>query len=297
MSENDPFAVIDENRSVIGSLEEEHFLPNVVLQDYNWERCSRLSDSSDPFRVGSRETDGFRRQVNDRKSSILRTIRGLRGEVLLPTEIHSTASAIENLVSQYIGLELRMHYDLLSGDLFKLKRTIEIKDAKVMNDAYGRPETTPARFEIPLFFSVGLSGESSGDHMVHYNFRTEDSNYNYGCTIDSEIPPITVEAKVKAREFRKRYMDTFSRALDSEIVGPLIHSDLETGRADPKLKMYWIPKSSELRINAEAFDKDPLLVAHVYNMPFLIHRWDIKEEEPLEHYIAEFTEVKAGELL
>jgi len=297
MSENNPLAVRNEFGSIIGSLEDEYFLPDLVLPNYNWENCARLGNGQDPFRLCGRMNSSFTKQVNDRKSNILRTIRGLREEVVMPAESFSVGSTIDDLVAQYIGLELRTHYDLLSNDLFKLTRTIEVKDARVTNEAYGRPKTMPAKFVIPLFFSTSLNGESSLDNMVHYKFRTDDTNYNYECNIDSEIPPLTIEAKVKAREFRKIYMDSFSRALDSRIIGPLVHRDLETGRADPKIKMFWIPKSSELKIDVTAFDKDPLLIAHVYDMPFLLHRWDIKEEEPLEHYIAEFTEVKAGELL
>ena len=90
-------------------------------------------------------------------------------------------------------------------------------------------------------------------------------------------------------------MNACSQALKKPVIGDFLFRDLKTGTANMSFSMYWIPKDEELKLKAERVDKDPILVATVYGRKYLIAQWDVKGELPYQHYLAEFTEKKAGE--
>ena len=286
--------ILNPEGDVIGEIGKEGWLDG-LMRIYNEEKCARAEgEVSDPLRVPRRDYTGFPAALKKRQASIRRTLNELVGDVPFPGEFEKRKDSIEELVCQYVSLEFRRDYDLLSNDLFQLERRIYADNAKVINRQHGKPEFVDAYFEVPLFFEAKLTQSST-----NYKFNSEDAGYKYEVEIKSDVPPITKRAKENARHASARYHSILSRALEDGHMGSLIHKALETGYINLDFKVYWIPKPSELHIEATAIDKDPLLVAHLCSSQregysFLIDRWDVQGELPYEHYLAEFTEEKAG---
>ncbi|MBI2631538.1 hypothetical protein HYW75_00870 [Candidatus Pacearchaeota archaeon] len=276
------------NLSIPGCLDE-------IMLVHNEERRARIN-YNDPFSVSSRNSPNFSTLVNNRKAKIRKTLIEMIKDVGLPGENNSRNRAMNQLVVQYICLDFRKHYDLLSNELFSLKRVIKTDSARIINTSYSSPKFAETKFEIPLFFGANLSETYS-----EFKASSEDNKYKYEIVIQSRTPPITKNAKENARQAYSRYYKAVSESLEDNEIGQFIHKNIESKLINMKLRMFWIPKSSELKIEATAIDKDPILVAELCNHPeysgyrYLIDRWDVKGEIPYEHYLVEFTETKAGE--
>src|SRR3989338_6086809 len=104
----------------------------------------------------------------------------------------------------------------------------------------------------------------------------------------ARAPPIPKEVKQLAKKASADYMEICSKALREPVIGDILLRDIETGKARQDLQVYWIPAFEDLEIEVEK-EKDPFLVSKIYDIHFLVARWDILGEEPYEHYLQEFT--------
>jgi len=251
-------------------------------------RRGSLSETSSLLLPGMRKE--FISGIGKKQKGILKTIDSLRGIIPMPSEIYAKKDAQQSLIEDYICSEFGEYYDLLSNDLFDLRRRIE----SISEDG------TSLDIDIPLFVSVLFGSESVWKY--NYDKKDEDhygSRHNYNVELTARNPPLTSEAKQKAREARANFSEVYAKALKTNVIGDLLMSDIERfqegGGLD--LSVYWIPKPSELDIKVEYTlkDPDPLLVGKIYSRNYLITTWNIRGEEPYEHYLEEFTEKKAGE--
>jgi hypothetical protein len=215
----------------------------------------------------------------DRKD--LESIAGsLISEVPLDSERKNIDKALKKLTADFVCSEFELKYDKISPQLFNLERSIT-RTFKSHRD----PQDV--EFKIPLFARVPLGGQIWEVEQIK---DMEDREYDI--RIRSKAPPITREAKKRAKEFLSDYMGVISNALATPIIGGLLFRDLQTGDARLSLETYWIPSPSDLEIEVEVIDKDPLLIGSVYDRNYLVSKWDIKGEMPYEHYLAEFIESK-----
>jgi len=223
--------------------------------------------------------NAIRRNVKRKQRSMIRVARDILTDAPLKSEAQDRESALKALVSDYICSEFELKYNRLSPQLFKLIREVPVKV-----DEYNR--ATQRDIIIPLFASVDFGEEE-------WNLRDslESDDYKHDIDISSKAPPISRHAKRKAKEAVSDYMGIVSKGLRDSVIGDLILRDLGFCLNGLDLRMYWIPSLSELDIKVETIDKDPFLVARVHNRGdrnYLVSQWDVKGEEPYQHYLAEF---------
>ena len=228
--------------------------------------------------------------IRKKQKRILKTIDSIMGIIPMPSEIYAKQDAQQSLIEDYICSEFGEYYDLLSNDLFDLRRRVEsISEDKASLE-----------IDIPLFVSVPFGSESVWKHS--YDKEEKDdygARHTYDVELTAKSPPLTSEAKQKAKEARANFSEVYAKALKTNIIGDLLMADIERFQKGGglNLSVYWIPKPSELDIKIEHTlkDPDPLLVGKIYSRNYLITTWNIRGEEPYEHYLEEFTEKKAGE--
>ena len=224
--------------------------------------------------------------LRDKQRQLKRVAGGILGDVPLQSEVVERERALRHVVADYLCSEFGMRYDLISDELFKIKRNIPYT-VTLGNDQERKIEIT-----IPLFFSVPF-----GSSELHKIESTRKIDYD-DCKVSLSCspPPLTQEAKKKAREAKAYFLEIYARALREEGIGQRLMQDFEgfsrAGNFDMTLK--WIPRPSDLEITAQVIEKDPLVIAQVYGKNYLVARWDVEGEEPYQHYLAEFMEKKAG---
>ena len=222
-----------------------------------------------------------------------------------------TASRFEtlSLMAEYVAAEFGACYDTLSPDLFKLEREICANATVIRKERDREKHEEEVRFRIPLFASADLNGTTWTHEQ---SWSTGKHGYDlkeYEFTIKSTAPPLSIDVEQRTREVKARAHNIYAKALRDKKIGLAFNM---LGGACVTLRKYWIPKPSELEIIGEIEEKDPLLVAmipkdfgaYVGSSPnpnqyrfYLISTWEVKGEEPYEHYLAEFTESKAKKII
>jgi len=263
-----------------------------VAQEYELEGNETLSKLVDRFTLEHGVLNrgnipaidkNFRKNIRDEQRNIRQTIGKMVKEIPLSSHESQFDEAIDALIAGYIHVEFDSKYDRISSDLFDLKRCIPY---------FIQEWNKEVDLKIPLFARV-LYGEDST-----WNFRKKleqgDRYDRSECNIHiaSDVPPVPREVKEKARIAKADYSDFFARSLREPVIGDLMMQD-ERPENSFSLKTYWIPKESELHLESTVIDRDPVLIGNIAGRDYLIAKWDVKGEEPYQHYIEEFTESKA----
>ncbi len=223
----------------------------------------------------------FRETITKEHDETKRVVQNLINEVVFPSQEKDITNALRHLMVEYICKEFGMKYDRISPELFELERTI----------SYRVHENRTENVAIPLFASVDFGG---GIWKLEKEVNDGNTYNTYKIKLDSKVPPITKEVKEKAKQAIIDYMEIYSKALREPFISDVALGHLDFINPLLDLKTYWIPSPSELNIEVEKIEKDPLLIANIYNKPYLIAKWDVLGEEPYQHYLMEFTERKAG---
>lgn len=219
----------------------------------------------------------------DQKSyqkNLQRTAERLVKEIPFDHERVNLEKALDEIVEEYVCSEFGLKYARLSEDLFDIKRNIEynLTDGKNYN------------IQIPLLVSVELIDDYQS--WIFDESKFEGGNYDrkeYKIKIESKRPPLSSEAKEKAKIAKSEYLDILSKALKVPVIGDLL---MRKPIPSPVMRLYWIPKPSELNIEVEVIDRDPLLTTEPFGRKYFVANWDVEGEEPIEHYIREFSEGK-----
>ncbi len=217
------------------------------------------------------ETRGYQKSLQETMKKILR-------EIPFDSQQQDINKALDYLVSEYVCSEFGLKYDEISGELFALKRVIPYR---VNGKDYS--------VSIPLFAFSGFRGNKDWEFNDSVTIGTDYNKTEHKVHITSKQPPVTSEAKERARIASADYMEIYSRALREPVVGNLL---LKTNTGNLNMWIGWIPTPSELNIDVEVIDRDPILIGNTFNRNYLIAKWDIEGELPYEHYLREFSEGK-----
>ncbi len=201
-------------------------------------------------------------------------------EIPLKSQEEHIQMALDSLVTDYIAMDLESKYALIHSDLFNLERVINI-------DNNGRNISV----KLPSFASAKF-----GQSEWEYDSICEGARFKDKIHLSSKAPPIIKKAKDSAKKFARDYFESVSKGLEDDVVGDLLLRSND-GIKDPlNLMMYWIPLPSELNIEVETIDKDPILIAHSLGRNFLVAKWDVEGEQPYEHYLREFEKKSLANL-
>jgi len=238
--------------------------------------------------------DEHAEQFRTRQQRLQNVIGQLLTEVPLPSQTKAIHQALNTLAAEYICSGFGRKYDRLSSDLFELKRAVKCPVRRIYDN-----EQTEFPVNIPLFSSVRFGSDKEWEFNGSVSIpksKSRSGETSYSVTLSSPVPPITRQAKEKARQARADYLEVYSNALRQPLIGDMLMQDLERFNTGGGLDLHvcWIPKANDLDIEVQEIRKDPLLIAELYDQTYLVAQWDVLNEEPFQHYIEEFRESKAN---
>lgn len=203
---------------------------------------------------------------------IVSALKKISKRIPLDTERDYYNRIIDSLVCEYLSASFQIDNPEIDPLLFSLQRTIQHPVSNRQN----------ANFNLPLLARVKFGKNNKWEH------KTNSQDNYYSATFLSEAPPAPLSVKEKIRELHRIYYKSIVEGLENEVLNDGLQRDLLAEKANLSFWQYWIPKNSELKIEVERIDKDPFVIAQLYNKHFLVSQWDVKTEEPYEHYLGEF---------
>lgn len=212
----------------------------------------------------------------------------IAAQILPANEEENRKNALYILANRFILSEFGLKYGEIDQGLFNLGRMIEYK--KMIGSDYNRnlrEINGPFQIMMPLFAHADFIYNSS-EKKWDFKSSIKTDSYNYDFTISSNIPPTTEEIRAKVNQAEANYLKVISKALETPTIRDIVHRNLEERLKELQFRTYWIPKPSDLDIDVKVIDRDPLLVANLYDKTFLVGTWDVEGEEPYEHYLKEF---------
>lgn len=212
--------------------------------------------------------------------------------------LKSRSKTLADLSEQYLTAKLTALYGLVDPALFNLKRHVVVRDGKIEKDArrkfQGKRQAREVRFEFPLFvyaacddevIELGKDTTSTGDEWNRRRIMHE-------LTVD--VPEMPDDVKIEIPKSTGAYYRILGDLLMDEDLADI---NAKTEFYEVEHAITWIPKTSGLNlevteeiIKKEPVDYDPALLMVIGSNHFLVRTWDIKEEEPYDHFLREFTE-------
>lgn len=212
------------------------------------------------------------------------------------------------LVDNYFDSRIKSKYQGLSKAILELKTKVKIDllnylDKETIEKLKGTPREVET--ELPVFFSrtvLNMDSTKEEDRLFEFTGNKAEINYGikdgYGGTkemhvsFSSPIPPLTKDAREKAKEATAYLYQMYSDALKTKTIGDILLSHIgkfSNPAEEFKLGVIWKPKISELEVKVNVIDKDPALVLNWKDKLYLITTWNVQGEEPFEHYIKEYS--------
>ncbi len=249
-------------------------------------------------------------QHNEDEQQLARNIDRLMSVHSYEFEQDKIKSAIYTLANNYLQAYLRNRlgkkYPRLSDDLFELER--EVTPPLTLHPSRSQDDYEVEKVQIPVLALVNY-----GDSRVSYERKTNITRKGgYGtetCAvkISAPVPLLTHKVKEDAGEAMAYALDVCAGALrDAQarwyISRALKNTPPESGLIEvlkPRLEVLWKPRLEDFVIEVEIpepRERDPALLLNVDRDRYLVSVWDVVEEEPLKHYLSEFTAPKQGRL-
>ncbi len=209
-------------------------------------------------------------------------------------------SAIQ-LADNYITARLGAQFPLINEELFTIKRTIRFvcgEDRKwtIASDA-ADPGTAVSEMnklvvQIPMFLRASLK-PGSKENVDVGDFRKESTGV-YTTTIKVTVKrPFTHGVAITQMKRRavSAYYSAIAKLMSSQAGDMILHDSFNA----PEFEVCWIPTLDsfdltvlQIPIPQPAY-YDPALIMVARERPYLAGMWDIKQEEPFEAYLREFT--------
>jgi len=216
----------------------------------------------------------------------------LLGQTPLKCEQDGVNKALGRLAKEYFRHKMGEKYDLLSYELFELKRRMKVST-----------EEFEGTIDLPV-----LAWSWYGNSHWKHEFKKESESYDsYSkkkhtteITVKTKTPLIPAEIKESASEAMAYSHEVCADALRNKSIRNYLATQIRTPEkitelVEPSLAVIWKPRLEDLSVEVETteevietYDPDPALLLRFNKDYYLIATWDIPEEEPLDHYLREF---------
>lgn len=218
-------------------------------------------------------------EVNTRQEKITEQMRAIISDVGMFHEYPNRIRSLDYLAKEYIVREFSTKYDAISDELFELKRIV------LMEHPENRT-ADPIKVEMPLFFEQNLEYH----RPISFEKTVSEDRYSkVEVELEIPIPPITREAKEKAKQAQMDFLNSYSKALAEPILGEwLLRKGTSSISMNFNQSICWIPRSEDIKSKVIVIEKDPMIIARVYDHTFLVAKWMVEGELPFEHYLAEY---------
>lgn len=226
--------------------------------------------------------------VESKRAICRQKLEALMHEVYYPSEMSAVEQAINYVPEAFICAELDAKYDQVSPRLFNLKRKLEIE----VTCAHYRSTKDTAQCVMPVFVSarLGSVGWEYRETVPVECKANSATQHTVDIVLNSQMPPLDSDAKKKAREMIADVSMAYAHAFQTPGIGDvLLKRDCASRESPLELKVFWIPKDEDLYIETKMRpDPDPILIGSIHGVDYLVHQWNVKGEEPFEHYLGEF---------
>ncbi len=255
--------------------------------------------------------EGFEALVNSYKveergdpDKILQTIEKVRATT--PDIYHQDhisaflakrAEIINKLIDDYLVASVK--YPLLNRSMFSLRRWLQLrvdnKAAVVVKDETSEIAAKEGAFyniSMPLFASINIQGIPAC--LMFKNSINLSNGSKLALEITANMPGVI------GNNLRKLYKSTLADAylllanmLNEPGIGDCLTENLHKTSIHPEVLVCWIPTSGSLSIKSEIKVKprpDPAMLLKLRDQYFLVSTWAVDDEEPLDHFLREYTE-------
>lgn len=212
------------------------------------------------------------------------------------------------LAARYWAHSLARKYNkVVLNSLFDLEREIKIPTEIIKVDR-NEELLQVGTATIPIIAKI-LYGSSHWNYSGDVPIKRKEKSYgsdrvtNADFTVTAPAPCLTREVKEKASEAMALAYEVCAESLRNPWIRKYLLAREEISIpeqileiVEPRLEIIWKPtlKSLDIRVEKpEPIDPDPALLLKFNNYRHLVTTWDVHDEEPLAHYLAEFsTEVE-----
>lgn len=220
------------------------------------------------------------------EAKLLDAIEKIEKSRFLPSERDKKAGVLKYAVGEWFSQRIRDKYQELSPEIFRLKRSVDVKPQWITKTGYKggeeKNEFGNIHLQIPVFASAHLGKESFWEGT----FDLKRGDYEYKVKLSSKMPIVPPEVRQARKEALNLAYRTYADALDNSLLSEIIFENPEYA-PDPsssELLVLWKPKPSEIHAKIEKIDRDPALVLR-YGKPYLVATWDEPNEEPFMNII------------
>lgn len=260
----------------------------------------------------------------NKKQEILSKIEQINGlnpnvyeRVRLKTYLKKRASILQTLADDYLTAEISSRFPLINDGLFALRRSLYIENTRngyqILEDITAL-EDVPAiskkheslnnveRIEVPLFAYTSLDDERE-EHKTLLGKITIDrrkirdmdyeNTYEKNLWITANLPGENLDGMLRKARYEAlgEYFSILGKAMKLPVVGDILSQEIDLM---PDIGAIWIPTadSLDLRVTEHLVHReyiDPAMILSARDKKYLITTWNVKDEEPFEHYLREFT--------
>ncbi len=263
---------------------------------------------------------------NGSEEEIVRRINRLSQANAYQNERQAIEVLLASLAKDYFKEQFRQRmekrYPRLSDELFELKHEIYVdeKDIKTSDEQTSVKEVGNIKIPSLALAEYGSSpwrreGKISAKVKDRYGYEKKDS---LPYKVEVIVPGLTEKVKQDAGEAMAYAFEVCAGVLRNDAERTYLsrffkeNESPENGLVnlvDPKLFILWKPTEESLRISvdatlveralseqraldmaARARDRDPALLLRFNKDHYVVATWETHDEEPLLHYLAEFTQ-------
>lgn len=232
--------------------------------------------------------------INEKEQRILEGLGRLLKNQPYDCEQKGWIDTARKFIDEYFRVQLMKHYARISYELLKLETTLKIKNYTTEDRSGYTTQYKELTLSCPVFASV------SYDKGGKWEFKTaaegtkhDGKEESLDIILTADAPPLTREVKQHAMKAKGVCWNVYGTFLQQLITCDLINSELGSNVEhtyhpnNMERIIIWRPKPDKFKIEIE--EKDPaLLLKFKNNDLYLVTTWDVPNEQPFKHYLAEF---------
>lgn len=222
------------------------------------------------------------------------------------------AIAQDQIAREFFRAKMMQFLPALDESIFDLSRHItvqtignktsvfadSVRGAHLPKAKNNQPKSSTKVIETELFIYAGIKDAGKSVEIGKYKTVTTNNwgdQYRRTVTITAKVPNLdNPEFDALQRHAASALYLTMSELLRHEQMGPYFAAHAE--KIKPEFGIAWIPATGALSVKSDTKvfpaprRDDPALLMEVFGHNYVVATWDIKEEEPYEQYIREFSE-------
>ncbi len=211
------------------------------------------------------------------KSVLLSGLERAVAYIPLSSEVDDNKRAISGFVREYFSLCLNEKYPRILTELQRLTRKVSVAAKQNYHEIR-------ADVDVPVLVHAIFDRQNQWEK--EYDVRDAKEGYMAKVTLSSKMPRPTIAVREKAKDVIAYCYDLESKAMAVPVLGDLLLARDMPRPSKADLLVMWKPK--ELSIDVNVIDKDPILALTWQERLYLVTTWDVKEELPYKHFLAEY---------